>query len=357
MKFTLADEDSSVDFECADTYVSRWVCGGILEGETYPFLPFVEDVRIVLDVGANCGAAAVFFARHYPGATVHAFEPAQEPLAFLRRNAASAANVRVHPFGLHSRDQVVPLYKGDGDTILGSVVRRDVNLDESELVELRNGGAWAAAEGIAGIDVLKVDVELCEVDVLEGLQSVLPTVKVLYVEYDSRVTRRGVARLVRDTHDLYAGTFLLDQGECVYLRRDLADRPREPAELVLDDALPFLPFVGDGGDIGVVTATGNGDAIRRHLGALYGPARIVEITDLARCSPAVKVVYAQFESRAAREAVERALDATHELYLGSARLDDGYGVYLRKDLANLESAHGYLETVVREQWTARFAHE
>jgi FkbM family methyltransferase len=357
LKFTLVgDQEEPLDFECADTYVSRWVCGNILEGETYPFLPFVDDVHIVFDVGANCGAAAVFFARHYPRATVHAFEPAQEPLNYLRRNAAGSSNVRVHAFGLHSCDQVVPLYKGDGDTILGSVVRRGVNLDEHELVELRDGGAWAAAEGIARVEVLKVDVELCEVDVLEGLQHLLPTVKVLYVEYDSRVTRRGVAELVRDTHELYAGTFLLDQGECVYVRRDLADQDCEPAVPGLADAMPFLPFVGDAGDIGVV-AGAESDEIRRHLGAMYGAARVVEIDDPARMSPSVKVVYAEFASNSARAGFERATDATHELYLGNARLDHGTGVYLRQDLAGLASAHEYLETVVRDRWTARVASE
>jgi hypothetical protein len=51
----------------------------------------------------------------------------------------------------------------------------------------------------------------------------LPTVKVLYVEYDSRQSRRDIGRLVDDTHDLYRGAMFLDQGECIYLRRDLAD--------------------------------------------------------------------------------------------------------------------------------------
>src|SRR5665213_2432569 len=185
MRFTVAGDDGEpVEFECADTLTSRCVCGEILEGKTYPYLPFVEDARVVFDVGANCGATTVYLARHYPGAQIHSFEPGREARAYLERNVEAHPNVRVHPIGLHSADQVVPLYKGNGDTILGSVFRRDINLDESEPVELRAAGPWVAAQGIERIDVLKIDVEGCEVDVLESLAGLLPTVKVLYIEYD-----------------------------------------------------------------------------------------------------------------------------------------------------------------------------
>jgi FkbM family methyltransferase len=182
----------------------------------------VGDVEVVFDVGANCGAASVYFARHYPTAEVHAFEPGSEPRARLDRNAAVCPNVVVHPFGLHSVDQSVRLYKGDGDTGLGSVFRRSVNLDESEPVELQAAGPWATRSGIDHIDVLKIDVEGCEVDVLESLASFLPTVKALYVEYDSRHARKRIDDIVEATHDMYKGLVFLDQGECLYLRKDIA---------------------------------------------------------------------------------------------------------------------------------------
>jgi FkbM family methyltransferase len=218
-----ADDGTAIDFECADTLESRWTCGSILEGRTYPFLPFVEDVRVVFDVGANCGATSVHLARHYPDAEVHAFEPASEPRALLERNAADWSNVSVHPFGLGSEDAILPLYKGEGDSGLASLIRRSVNLDESELVQLHAGDRWAAAQGIDRIDVLKVDVEGSEVAVLQGLAGRLPTVKLLYLEYDSRQARRTLDRLLEPTHVLYSGVMFMDQGEIIYLRNDIAD--------------------------------------------------------------------------------------------------------------------------------------
>jgi FkbM family methyltransferase len=223
MRFTVRSDDGGpIEFECPDSVASRWTNAPILEGRTYPFLPFVDDVRVVFDVGANCGAASVHFARHHPTAIVHAFEPGTEARSYLERNVATFPNVRVHPFGLYSADRQARLYRGDGDLGMASVLRRRVNLDESEPVDLRAGGAWAADQAIDRIDILKVDVEGCEVEVLEGLADLLPTVKVVFVEYDSRHARRALGRLLDATHELYIGNMFLDQGECTYLRADVA---------------------------------------------------------------------------------------------------------------------------------------
>ena len=212
-------------FECEDTLVSRWVCAAILQGRTYPYLPFLEDVQVVFDVGANCGAASVHFGRHLPDAQVHAFEPGSLQRAILERNVDDLPNVHVHPIGLHAQDQELPLYRGRGDSGMSSVHPSDWTTDEHEMVRLRDAGAWAAEHGIDRIDVLKVDAEGCEVDVLAALAPLLPTVQVLFVEYDSRRARRELDRLVEATHELYIGKMFLDQGEVTYLAADVADRP------------------------------------------------------------------------------------------------------------------------------------
>jgi Methyltransferase FkbM domain len=122
MRLTVGGDDGEpIEFDCPDTIASRWTCTSILEGETYPYLPFVEDVQVVFDIGAN------------------------------------------------SVDRAALLYKGDGDLGMASVIRRSVNLDESEPVELRAARGWAADQGIDRIDVLKVDVEGCEIEVLTSL--------------------------------------------------------------------------------------------------------------------------------------------------------------------------------------------
>lgn len=226
------DDGGSLTFECEDTLASAWVSRSILVGTTYPALPFLDDVAVVFDVGANCGAASVHFARHHPQATVHAFEPASATRAILERNAATWPNIVVHPFGLSDQDTEIELYYG-AESIMASIHRRSVNTDESETVQLHAAGPWAASHGIDRIDVLKVDVEGCETEVLRSLAPLLPTVGVVYVEYDSRVARREIDRTLEATHELWFARLLaLDQGECIYLSSTLVDRPEAKASLI-----------------------------------------------------------------------------------------------------------------------------
>jgi FkbM family methyltransferase len=220
---TGASDDPLAGFECAPGIISRWVSESILGGRTYPHLPFVPDVQVVFDVGANCGATTVFFARHHRDATIHSFEPNPEPRRLLVRNTSAFSNVQVHPVGLHSHDMEVPLYLTPGDSGMASLWRRGADEQETDPVQIRAADAWAREHGVTRIDVLKVDVEGGEVAVLQSLAALLPSVKVLYVEYDSRLDRRAIDDLVRETHQLFVGQVFLDQGECVYLRNDLTD--------------------------------------------------------------------------------------------------------------------------------------
>lgn len=227
MHFTVEDDTgAAVAFECADSLESRMTCGAILEGRTYPHVPFASDVRVILDVGANCGAASVHLARRHPDAVVHAFEPGREARAYLERNVAHLPNVVVHPFGLHSSDQEATLHLHPTDLGQSSVVPSAVDSGRTEPVLLRSAAGWLAEAGIDRVDIVKVDVEGVEVDVLESLAPVLADVQVLYVEYDSRQARRRIDALLDPTHELYLAVLMaLDQGECLYVRADLADHP------------------------------------------------------------------------------------------------------------------------------------
>jgi FkbM family methyltransferase len=226
MKLTVDTPDgTAVEFECENTIASAWVSRSILAGETYPIIPFVDDVDVVLDAGGNCGAAAVHFARHYPDATIHTCEPGSRQRAHLDRNALLWPNIIVHPIALHSHDGEMPLYQGDDDSGMSSLTRSEYATESFETATVCDAGGWATGIGLDHIDVMKLDVEGCEVDVLESLEALLPTIKVLYVEYDSRQARRAIDTILADTHDLYVGKVFLDQGEVIYLSKDQADRP------------------------------------------------------------------------------------------------------------------------------------
>jgi FkbM family methyltransferase len=212
--------DGQLRFTCFDNWLSRWRSAAILRGETYPHLSFIGEVRTVVDVGANCGATSTFFATHHPQATVHALEPAREPYELLLLNAEGRPGIVPHNVGLHREDRELPLYNSGLDSGTASVIPDGSS--PGEVVTLRAAGDWLAEQGITRIDILKVDVEGCEMAVLESMAELLPSVKALYVEYGGLETRRELDRLLEPSHEMALGRIMLTHGEAVYIERSLA---------------------------------------------------------------------------------------------------------------------------------------
>jgi hypothetical protein len=105
------------EFERLDGFSQAWIAHEIFAGRSYPFLPFVESVETIVDIGANVGAAAVWFARCYPDAVVYALEPAAEPYAVLSRNAERWPTIRPFHIALSDRNEEAVLYT-DVDSVL-----------------------------------------------------------------------------------------------------------------------------------------------------------------------------------------------------------------------------------------------
>ncbi|MGZ5415459.1 MAG: FkbM family methyltransferase [Aeromicrobium sp.] len=227
----------AMEFESFSNCLSRVTAETILSGRTYPLIPFVRDVSVVMDIGGNVGAAAVFFSLAYPDATIFAFEPASMAYRLLRANTDARANVHVHNFGLYSSNVQVPLYRGTYDSGMSSIAKSESTRDQSEQVTLRSVREWLEENSISTIDVLKIDSEGCEVPILEALKDLLPSVKVIYLEYHSDDDRKEFDRLLGDTHLLMHGQMMVHLGEVTYVAKDAfqseSELDRRPIKLEL----------------------------------------------------------------------------------------------------------------------------
>jgi FkbM family methyltransferase len=215
--------DEHLEFECIKNRHSIHTARGILSGETYPLIPMVRQVDVVMDVGANCGSASTFFSVQYPGARILSFEPASVPYCVLERNARRRGNIEPFNFGLLDRDDEVPLYSGAATTGTSSVLRRPGTTDRTEPVKLRSTRAVLDEQGISKVDLLKIDTEGCEVPILDSMRALLPGVQVVYLEFHSERDRRLIDGLLADTHLLGVARVFFGQGEVAYVSRSLVD--------------------------------------------------------------------------------------------------------------------------------------
>jgi 31-O-methyltransferase len=157
----------------------------------------VREGDVVLDVGANVGVAAAFFASECGAGQVHSFEPVAPIFRMLSANLRHFPACVGHNYGLSSSpgraaityypnaDAMSGLYadadedrarvrtyminfgmsEGNADRVLGGLYDA-VTME----CELRTLSSVLREESLDRVDLLKIDVEKAELDVLRGIE-------------------------------------------------------------------------------------------------------------------------------------------------------------------------------------------
>jgi 31-O-methyltransferase len=170
----------------------------------------VREGDTVLDVGANVGVAAAFFASQCGAGTVHCFEPVAPLVRLLRENLADLPACTVHGYGLSSAPGLAPityypksaamsgLYADpDRDRAIARTVLTNFGFSPEETetrladrydaqiltCELRTLSSFLRAEELTRVDLVKIDVERAELDVLCGIdESDWPRIEQIVIE-------------------------------------------------------------------------------------------------------------------------------------------------------------------------------
>lgn len=124
----------------------------------------LEDVRLVIDCGANVGLSSAYFLSRFPGCQVIAIEPDQENFAQLSVNLAPYAGryraihsaVWSHPVGLVPSEAQF----GDGRQWAQSMrVAQEGEVPSTTAVDI---GSILRSSGFDRISILKIDIEGAE---------------------------------------------------------------------------------------------------------------------------------------------------------------------------------------------------
>lgn len=159
------------------------------------YLETLRDEMTVFDVGANVGEMTLLFSRFVgAGGNVHAFEPGGEAFERLTTvcRAASLRNVRLNRLALAEEAGTVNLHVYEDD-YLGWSTRAVRPLEDygihvkpraTEEVPATTVDLYCEREGVARIDLLKIDVEGAELQVLVGARRMLNERRVRCVTFE-----------------------------------------------------------------------------------------------------------------------------------------------------------------------------
>ncbi len=221
-----------------DTDRIRELLRNILLGNEYPLLPqHMLQPDCVIDIGANVGATAVYFASHYPDARILCFEPSPSNVRYLYENTKHLPHVSVFNVGLADRDTQTRLYLGKFHCLQHSIFRGWGVEENYEEVVIRRASA-ALGGLITGRCILKVDCEGCEVSVLRDLRPVLDSIDVVYIEYHSERDRLRFDDMLASRFKLWNSTAkVVHRGNLAYISRALLQRWPELEEREIVNAL------------------------------------------------------------------------------------------------------------------------
>ena len=189
----------------------------ILSGQSYPlFTPDFKPKQII-DIGANVGATALYFAKHYPNAQVYCYEPNASNFHFLEINTSEIKNIMRINLGLSDRNERRKLYIGRNQCLQHSVYPSIEVSDAFEYIELKSASE-EISKYLANPCILKIDTEGCEVQILRDIGNLLHHISLIYLEYHSEDDRLEIDQLLKTNFKLLrADIHIVHRGNLMYI--------------------------------------------------------------------------------------------------------------------------------------------
>lgn len=156
----------------------------------------------LFDVGAHLGTWTRAARQAHPRATIHCFEILPATFEQLRAAIGGLQGLVLNPFGLADVEGEVEVFATADSAISslhdfgypGAVRRRG---------RVRRGADYAAEQGIATIDLLKIDTEGAEARVLAGFRPLLEARRIRVVQFEYNRGAIESRFLLRDFHRFF----------------------------------------------------------------------------------------------------------------------------------------------------------
>jgi FkbM family methyltransferase len=148
---------------------------GIYEKPYVQFLSSLpkDEIKTIIDIGANIGNYTLALKRAYPNSVVHSFEPNSINFNRLIRNISlnEFKNIKVNQLGLSDKKGELKLYFDDKNMGAATLAENVGSKHESIILDTLDN--YCSSNNINNIDLLKIDIEGGELNCLKGGQVML----------------------------------------------------------------------------------------------------------------------------------------------------------------------------------------
>ena len=153
-----------------------------------------HQIKNILDLGANVGMFSLYFAKLCPDSIIHSFEPVPLTYQILKKNIElnNFNNIKINNFGISNKSEQlelgIPYDRNDLDNIgLYSIHENSTNNGKSiqtgTFIRLRE---FTNKLNLNSFDIIKMDVEGCELMILEDNLELFKNSKAVHMECNSK---------------------------------------------------------------------------------------------------------------------------------------------------------------------------
>jgi len=143
-----------------------WVMKDVLVDREYETQ--LADLSVIVDLGANIGIAALFFATKYPNAIVYAVEPNPYIFEDLRANTSGFGNIRTSRVAIAGDEGELRLYSGRSGA--GSSIIQRGDSERQYTVPSMTMDGFLHTNNLGRVDLLKFDIEGAETVIFRGFK-------------------------------------------------------------------------------------------------------------------------------------------------------------------------------------------
>lgn len=173
-----------------------------LDGQTESVLNYVKQFLpenpVIIEAGAFEGTDTLKMSSMWPNGILHSFEPVPQLFQYIQYRINNISNVHLHHIALSDKEGVAQFHVselagrpgisyGSGSLLAPKEhLKFDPNIVFNQIIEVKTTtlDTWAQANNIQKVDFLWLDMQGMELNVLKAAQSLLKTVKVIYIEVE-----------------------------------------------------------------------------------------------------------------------------------------------------------------------------
>jgi FkbM family methyltransferase len=183
------------------------------------------SLDVLFDVGANIGQTMRWFRFYLPYAKIYCFEPVRSTFEQLSRNAKGNDNCVLENMALGERrtEKLIRLFEGNMAVLnsLDESLMNNTKGAKEECIRVETLDQYCEKNGIAKIDLLKIDTEGYDINVLKGAERMINDgrISMIYCETGFQIVNKrntsfiDLTRFLEERQYYFFGLYQVDYND------------------------------------------------------------------------------------------------------------------------------------------------